>query len=198
MSTVREHAQPQRQATVQAGTGQEYPVGGVDPAQESLVVSVTAVVDTAQPEQHSRQLTGVRHLQPRVGGKLSVRPVGQVELLIERRPEGLHTVEVQRQPQPQAAVASGELGSEVCEVGQRAAPQIAQVVGVVGMRGGQCAALADQEHPGAVGQEQTLVRVQTDRVRLLDADQPVPTPLGELEESALTGIDVTPHLVAPS
>ena len=53
--------------------------------------------------------------------------------------------------------------------------------------------VAGEQAAGAVGQEQSLVRVERDGVGALDAGQRGPAALGELEEPAVRGIDVEPQ-----
>ena len=117
----------------------------------------------------------------------------QQQLLLERRPERTGAEQDQRQPHAQSAEVLRELGREV---GGRDLGRIAHGVlhvrapVLVGRR--ERLRVAADDDAGAVGQEQSLVRIQHDRVRALDPLVSSAAVLREQEEAAVRRVHVEP------
>ncbi len=71
--------------------------------------------------------------------------------------------------------------------------QVLQVRRALEVRIAQRLAVAHDERAGAVGKEQPLVRIERDGVAALDALEPRPAAVGELEEPAVGGVDMHPE-----
>ena len=117
-------------------------------------------------------------------------------LFDERIAEGVGAVQLQRQPDAQAAKVARQLGRHVGEAvadllvgaGRR---QVLQVVGAAAMRGPQRRDVTHQQCTGAIGQEQALVRVDGDGIGELDAGQQ--GRIGQAEEAAVSRVGVEPQ-----
>ncbi len=80
----------------------------------------------------------------RVGAQSSIRRLGQVEFLVESVAKGGDAVQVQWQPQAQAAAGTRQLRAGSAKVGQVAATVVLQIFGVVSRMGrAQNGAVAD-------------------------------------------------------
>ncbi len=130
-----------------------------------------------------------------MGGEDVVGVSGKVKLLVESGAEGADAVQMQGQPQPQAAMFAGEFGAKMGVVRKSGVGEVLQVVPRVPitMGGGEQGRIAHQQSTSSVGQEQALVRVEGDRVGPHDASQPGSPAVGELKEPAVTAIHVEPQ-----
>lgn len=90
MSAVAEHADPQRVPAVEPGARQEELAGVVDGPEELLAVRA--------PKDHDGEV-GREHLDVLDLRQFGAEVVGEVVLLVERVPERLDAVQVQRQPE---------------------------------------------------------------------------------------------------
>ena len=197
MGAEAQDADPQRVAAAQPRAREEHPPPRVDPAQQLRPEPIGVV---------RRRRAGGRP-RPRAAARRASRTAGRprsssyahrasAELLGELLAEGGDAVELQRQPEAQAAEVARQLGREVGEAERalvRSRPGRSSRVS----RWARASALAvaHEQRPEAVGQEEPLVGVERDRVALLDPAQQRLAARREAEEAAVRGVGVGPQAV---
>lgn len=196
MGAERQDADPRGEPSAQARRGQIDPLADVDAVEEALVELVQLSFGHAgrgQPEGEQRELRLGEDLDPRHRAQPVRRQAGEGQLLLQLGAEGPRAVHLERQPDAQAAERPRELGrvlAEVHPVGIVLHPR--HVVRRQAVGAAQRLAVARQDGAGAVGEEQSLVRIEHDRIRPLDPPHR-PFPLfGQQEETAVGGVDVQP------
>ncbi len=118
----------------------------------------------------------------------------QVETRVERLPEGCHAVEMQRQPDGEAAGRPGQLGPERGYVPYAHVAVVVPQVGAAPLMGiDQRGLVPRDEGTNAEGDRQPLVRVEGDGVCPLDPGESRPTAIGQLEKTAVRPVDVHPQ-----
>ena len=143
-------------------------------------------------ERHDRQVRRRADLD-RVGrGEPGVRVPGQQEFLGERGLEGLAARELQREPDPHRPKGAGELRAEV---GGRRGVGGGEVVGTDPERLAEHAHVPQQQRPGAVGDEERLVRVDDQGVGATETGEDLTALGAEREQAAVGRVDVQPELL---
>ena len=128
---------------------------------------------------------------------LRVEIARQEQLLVERGAKGLRPQEDERQPHAERPEMLRELGRHVGGRDLARLPQgVLQVVAGRAEGRREPPGVAHQHDARAPGEEQTLVRVEDDPVRPLDAPHDVPAVLGQEEEAAVRRVDVEPAALA--
>src|SRR5258707_15466957 len=113
-------------------------------------------------------------MQLRHRAQFVVESQREIELMVEGAAEGRNTMKMKRQPEPQPAIRTRQLGTESAEIRQAHATALGltdiREIGAVatGVPLAQHLLIPDQKTPGAKWHEQTLMGIQDDAVSGFD------------------------------
>ena len=156
--------------------------------------SSSTPAEEPETERDRAELRTPAHLDVRIGLERLGDQLREVELLVERVSERRHAVQLEREPDAQAAPVARELGRVLAVVRQLAGRrQVLQVGRALVVRVPQRLSVADDQAARAVGQEQPLVRIERDGVAPLDPLEPALPAVGQTEEPTVGAVDVHPQ-----
>ena len=119
---------------------------------------------------------------------------GKVEAGVEGVPERAHPVEMEREPHLQGAERPAQFGAERGDVPDARIVIFFSQIGAAPLVGvDQVGLVAHQQGADPERDGQTLVRIDCNRVCLLDPGQDGIAPLRQLEEPAIGGVDMKPE-----
>jgi len=191
-----EHAHAAQEAPVDATAGEHDPLAGEDAAQQLLRRGVLLGQRRPLPgdmECEERELR--RRVQDDAGdgGDALGGCHRQGALLRQRGPEASRAMELQRQPDPQAAEVAGELGTVLAGVVELLVRRGGEVAGGGRVGRPQRVPVAHQQRAVAVGQEQSLVRIEGHRVGAGEAREERAQLGARVEEGAVGPVHVVPE-----
>ena len=189
MRAERQYRTAQPGVAVDLRAAQEHPSVLLDAGEQAIVEGAAR----AMAERDDREIGRWAGVPVGHGGQAGVEIAGEADLLRLGGAEGGDAGKLQRQPEPERTKMAGQLRREIggrrADIGRG---EFLDIIGAGAERLEQFAPLTQHDGAGAVGEEQGLVRIERDAVRLLDPAKCRPPLLAQHEEAAISAIDVEP------